>query len=69
MIYVPTPQALHVKHLERDVAWRAEYFNPVTGRSADLPPIAIDADGTGVIAPPTGAADWVLVLVRKEARH
>ena len=69
VIYVPNALPLRVNHLERDLAWRAEYFDPVTGRSTDLLSPTIDADGSCRVAPPANAPDWVLVLQRKDAAH
>ena len=65
VIYVAEPTPIRVMLLERDVAWMAEHFDPVTGATKPIEMPKIDDAGARRFDPPAGADDWVLVLRRK----
>ena len=65
VIYLAEPTPVRVRHLERDVEWVAEHFDPVSGETTTLAMPRIDSDGACRFDPPAGAADWVLVLRRR----
>lgn len=67
VIYVPHPKPVRVMDLQRDIAWRGEFFNPATGETTPSPKIGLREDGSCVIAPPVQsvAQDWVVVLKRE----
>ena len=55
-----------IKALEKDVKYRAFYFNPINGAEYDLGTVAADAGNSSWQAPRTPLAqDWVLVLERR----
>lgn len=64
VIYVPQAQPIRVEHLQRDVRWRAEFFDPATGRSSAGADPVIDASGACRFDPPSTGHDWVLLLTR-----
>ena len=50
--------------IEKDVTYRAVYFNPVTGGEKDLGAVVPDADGSWVSPRVNAFQDWVIALVR-----
>ncbi len=65
LIYVPVQKAVRATGLEADVKYRAEAFDPVSGKITDLGPVAADDDGgwTAPVPPLSSAdGDWVLIL-------
>ncbi|MEI6578514.1 MAG: DUF4038 domain-containing protein, partial [Eubacteriales bacterium] len=52
-----------VYQIEKDVTYRAVYFNPVTGDETDLGIISPDADGTWVSPRVNAFQDWILALI------
>lgn len=70
IIYAPTPRPITVHQLESDKRYRASYFDPVTGRRADVGAAQPDAKGSWTVAPPRSAkADWVLVLEKGDSKN
>jgi len=53
---------LHLAQLDRDIAWRFEQFDPVTGESNEITAPPIGANGACLVAPPAHGHDWVLVI-------
>ena len=63
VIYVPTPPAIRVAHLERDVNYRAQALNPVNGKTIDLGEVVPDKQSQWMSPKPAiESDDWVLVL-------
>jgi hypothetical protein len=63
VIYVPAASAVRVLKLEPGIHYRAEAFDAVTGRTADLGPVIAEQRATWMAGkPPEFDDDWVLVL-------
>ena len=61
MIYVPKNAAIEVYSLGAQAAYRAEYFDPVTGKRTALGEVRADAGGD-VSATQGCDHDWVVVM-------
>jgi hypothetical protein len=66
LIYVPERHPVVVSHLAPDTRYHAREFDPVSGETADLGPVAV-ADGSWTAPAPThaDAEDWVLIVERE----
>jgi hypothetical protein len=61
--YVPESLAIEVRELIPGSAYRAAWFDPVTGEKTSLPEVKANAAGTWTCQPPSGCNhDWVLIL-------
>ena len=58
---------VRVANLDRSASYRAETFNPITGKTTTLGPIKPDAQSGWTASAPTqsDAEDWVLVIERQ----
>jgi hypothetical protein len=66
-VYIPDPEPVTLHHLARSAAYSAAWFDPVSGKQADLPPIRSADDGTATCDPPPNHDhDWVLILQVRE---
>jgi hypothetical protein len=54
-----------LKNLESGVAYRASYFNPVTGKQHEAVEVAPDVTGTWQPPITPTFADWIMVLEKK----
>jgi hypothetical protein len=50
--------------IEKDVTYRAMYFNPITGEETDLGTVKPDGDGTWVSPRVNAFQDWVIALIK-----
>jgi hypothetical protein len=66
IIYVPESHPLRVTNLKPDASYRAQAFDPTSGKTINLGMIAADAkSGWTTVKPPACEADdWVLILRR-----
>lgn len=65
LIYVPELRPVRIKELDTKVRYRAQLFNPTTGRTLDLGDVAPDDHGAWSVANPEkdwNSPDWVIVL-------
>ena len=63
VIYVPRAELVEVRHLVEHAAYRARWFDPVTGAITPLGGIRADEKGVWRCAAPAGLEhDWVLIL-------
>jgi hypothetical protein len=63
IIYVPQSEPILLRHLGTQAAWRAEYFDPVTGEKKSQGTIHADPAGSWICPPPAANDhDWVLIL-------
>jgi hypothetical protein len=63
--FLPAPaSAVKMKQLERDVTWRAFFFNPATGKEHDLGTVKADANGEWKSPDTPVIQDWISVLAR-----
>jgi len=66
VIFIPLLfDRLKVTSLERDVAYRAYYFDPATGKRRDVGEAKPDSSGTWQAPLTPTFADWILVLEKK----
>ncbi len=69
IIYAPQSHAVRVLKIEPDVRYEAEAFDPVSGETTGLGPVAPDAQSTWTANRPadnSASDDWVLVLKASE---
>jgi hypothetical protein len=63
VIYVPTADRIVVRNLEPEVLYTARIFNPLTGKTTDLPGRDAKSTESWAISPPQGwEHDWVVIL-------
>jgi len=63
--FLPAPgSAVKMKQLERDVTWRAFFFNPATGKEHDLGTVNADANGEWQSPETPVIQDWICVLTK-----
>jgi hypothetical protein len=65
LIYMPEARAVRVLKLEKNVDYRAEAFDPVSGKTIDLGRVIADEQNKWTANKPaafTDGDDWVLVL-------
>ncbi len=63
VIYVPKRATISVRDLGPHAAYRAVYFDPVTGKKSELSEVRADAAGAWTCPPPGECEhDWVIVL-------
>jgi len=63
IIYTANPECV-IKHLERDVSYRASWFNPMSGEDFPIGVIRGDDNGDWKSPPMLIYQDWILVLER-----
>ncbi len=63
VIYVPDAQTVALHGLTKERLYEASWFDPVTGKTTDLPAISADRAGEAICPAPQGLGhDWVLTL-------
>ncbi len=66
LVYVPEPRELMLKELERDVRYKAFFFDPVNGARRDIDDVIADPAGNRRLDPAPWSHDCVVVLEAKK---
>lgn len=70
LIYVPDPQQIVLRNLDRGTRHTIRWFDPVTGAKSALPDARADDEGMAIIEPPPGHDhDWVVIVQPKRAER
>jgi hypothetical protein len=66
IIYLPLSRPAIMRQFERELRYRASWFDPVNGTETEIGPVSADARGEWISPePPRPDQDWVLILQKR----